>query len=29
METLNAIYSETYNFVYLRAKTIFSKEDDI
>lgn len=29
METLNAIYSRTYNFVYLRAKTIFSKEEDI
>lgn len=28
METLNAIYSKTYNFVYLRAKSIFNKEDD-
>lgn len=29
METLNAIYSKTYNFVYLRAKSIFDKEDDV
>ena len=28
METLNAIYSKTYNFVYLRAKSIFNKEED-
>ena len=28
METLNAIYSKTYNFVYLRAKSIFHKEED-
>lgn len=26
---LNYIYSKTYNFVYLRAKTIFEKEEDI
>ena len=26
---LNAIYSKTYNFVYLRAKTILKKEEDI
>ena len=29
METLNSIYSRTYNFVYLRAKCIFEKEDDV
>lgn len=28
METLNAIYSKTYNFVYLRAKSIFNREED-
>ena len=29
MEKLNSIYAKTYNFVYLRAKTILEKEDDI
>lgn len=29
MEKLNSIYEKTYNFVYLRAKTILEKEDDI
>lgn len=29
MEKLNAIYSRTYNFVYLRAKTILEKEEDV
>ena len=29
MEKLNAIYSKTYNFVYLRAKTILEKEEDV
>lgn len=29
MESLNSIYSKTYNFVYLRAKCIFEKEDDV
>lgn len=29
MEKVSAIYSETYNFVYLRAKSILQKEDDI
>ena len=29
METLNSIYSQTYNFVYLRAKCIFKKEEDV
>lgn len=29
MEKLNSIYTKTYNFVYLRAKTILEKEDDI
>ena len=28
METLNLVYSQTYNFVYLRAKCIFKKEED-
>lgn len=28
METLNSVYSQTYNFVYLRAKTIFKKEEE-
>ena len=25
---LNYVYSKTYNFVYLRAKSIFNKEED-
>lgn len=29
MEKLNSIYAKTYNFVYLRAKTILKKEEDI
>ena len=29
MEKLNSIYAKTYNFVYLRAKTILEKEEDI
>jgi len=29
MKKLNSIYAKTYNFVYLRAKTILKKEDDI
>ena len=29
MEKLNLIYAKTYNFVYLRAKTILEKEEDI
>lgn len=29
MEKWNLIYSKTYNFVYLRAKTILKKEEDI
>ncbi len=29
MEKLNLIYAKTYNFVYLRAKTILKKEEDI
>lgn len=29
MERLHSIYSKTYNFVYLRAKTIVKKEDDV
>lgn len=29
MEKWNSIYSKTYNFVYLRAKTILKKEEDI
>lgn len=29
MEKLNSIYSKTYNFVYLRAKSILEKEEDI
>lgn len=29
MEKLNVIYSRTYNFVYLRAKTILEKEEDV
>lgn len=29
METLNSVYSQTYNFVYLRAKTIFKKEEEV
>ena len=29
MEKVSAIYSESYNFVYLRAKSILQKEDDI
>lgn len=29
MKNLNAIYSETYNFVYLRAKSILHREEDI
>ncbi len=29
METLNSIYSQTYNFVYLRAKNIYKKEEDV
>ena len=28
METWSTIYSKTYNFVYLRAKSIFGKEED-
>ena len=28
MEILNSVYSQTYNFVYLRAKCIFKKEED-
>lgn len=29
MEKLNSIYAKTYNFVYLRAKSILKKEEDI
>ena len=29
MEKLNSIYVKTYNFVYLRAKSILKKEEDI
>ena len=29
MEQLHVIYSQTYNFVYLRAKSILQKEDDV
>ena len=29
MEKLNSIYTKSYNFVYLRAKTILKKEEDI
>ena len=29
METQSSIYAKTYNFVYLRAKSILEKEDDI
>lgn len=29
MEKLNSIYAKSYNFVYLRAKTILEKEEDI
>ena len=29
MLKLNFIYSKSYNFVYLRAKSILKKEDDI
>ena len=29
MEKLKLIYAKTYNFVYLRAKTILKKEEDI
>ena len=29
MEKLNSIYAKSYNFVYLRAKTILKKEEDI
>lgn len=29
MEKLNSIYAKSYNFVYLRAKTILNKEEDV
>ena len=29
MEKISAIYSESYNFVYLRAKSILKREEDV